>query len=338
MATVSALQFRRILAERGLQPVYALVGDEDYLIRRCLRQLRETVETPDAPGSMTRQFEGDMDSRDVFDELRTAPFMGMQGRRLVILQDAGKFASSYGEPLAKYVKKPSPTSVLAMCFESVDGRTKWGKAVKEHAFTVDCSALTWRDAENWIESESRREGKQLTPAAARSLMQAVGSDLFQLESELDKLIQYAADQTAITEQDVAEVVPHSRSHSIFEIGDTVASGKAREAFNLGSRLLLRGESVHGIVSILARRIRQLWRIKRMKRAGMSQKQMAGKLGVPPFVIRNSMKTLPRLSDQFLARQVRLLAAADYELKTSSLASDEEEAWLVKLIARLCKRD
>jgi len=337
MPNVSALEFPRMLDENGPQPVYALVGEEGYLIRRCLHALRDSVETPDAPGSMTREFEGEADSRDVFDELRTAPFMGMKGRRLVILRNAGKFASSCGDTLAKYIRKPSPTSMLVMVFKNVDGRTSVGKAVKDCAVTVDGSGLRWRQAENWIRAEARNQDKQLTPRAARSLMQAVGSNLFQLENELDKLVQYAADKTAITEEDVEEVVPHSRSHSIFDIGDAVARGEAKKDFNLGYSLLLRGESVHGLVSILARRVRQLWRMKRMKRARMGQKQMAGKLGVPPFVIRNSMELLSRLTDRFLARQMRLLAAADYELKTSSLASKEEEAWLVKLLARLCSR-
>lgn len=335
MPKVSPLKFQKDLKEHGPRPVYALVGDEDYMIRRCLRQLRKSVETPDAPGGMTRQFEGDADSRDVLDELRTVPFMGMKGVRLVVLRDAERFASSCGELLVNYIRKPSHTSVLAMCFESVDGRTAVGKAIKECVVTVDCSGLRWRQAENWIRREARNQGKELTSGASQALMEAVGSDLFQLESELDKLIQYAADQAAITEKDVTDIVPQSRTHSIFEIGDAVARGDAKAAFNLAYRLLLRGESVHGIVSILARRIRQLWQIKRLKKAGVGQKQIAGKLRVPPFVIRKSMKSLPRLTDRFLARQVRLLADADYELKTSSLASREEEAWLVKLVARLC---
>lgn len=335
MPNISALKFRQVLDNQGPQAVYAFVGDEDYLVGRCLRQLREAVETADAPGGMTREFEGDADSRDVFDELRTAPFMGMKGRRLVILREAGKFASSYGDPLARYVRKPSPTSILAMCFENVDGRTAVGKAIKEGAVTVDCSGLRWRQAANWVRTEARDRGTQLTPAAAQALMEAVGANLFQLESELEKLIQYAADRKAIGEQDVAEVVPHSRTRSIFDIGDSVVRGQTREAFNLAYRLLLRGESVHGIVSILARRVRQLWRMKRMNEAGMGQKQMAGKLGVPPFVVRKSMNVLRRVSDSSLARQLRLLAAADHELKTSSLASSEEEAWLEKLLAKLC---
>lgn len=336
MADIHALKLPDHIREEGIGPAYALVGEEDYLVRGCIHELRDAVETPDAPGSMTRQFEGDAEPGEVMGELRTAPFMGMQGRRLVIVRGADRFSSAHGEQLTKYLRRPSRTSVLVLCFGRLDGRTAVAKALKQTGLIVDCSPLSWRRAESWVRSEASSRGKKLTPRAAEALMEAVGTNMFQLENELAKLLEYTDDAPAISEQDVEEVVPRSRTRSIFAIGDAVARGDAAGAFDLAYRLLLRGESVHGIVSILGRRVRQLWQIKRLREETTDAGQIAGRLGVPPFVVRKSMKLLPRLTDRFLARQVHLLAAADHELKTTALGAGEEEAWLVQLVARLCR--
>ena len=334
MPKMHALEFPDEPDPDELHPVYALVGEEDYLRSRCLARLRDAVETEEQPGSMVTEFEGAVEPSDIFDELRTIPFMGMEGRRMVILRDAGEFISSHEDSLKNYLASPSSHGILVLVCDDLSGNSAVSKAVVETGVRVDCSELRWKRARQWVKEEARRMGKKMGGRAANMLVEAIGPNLFGLRSELAKLRDYVGEGEEITAEDIDAMVPHSRSRSIFEIGDAVVGGDTAKAIDLAEELLLRGESLSFMVSIMANRVRQLWRIKRLSRRGMGQKKIAGKVGVPPFVVRKSLKLADRTKPRRLARQLKVLADSDYELKTRSVGAAEERAWLTRLVTRL----
>ena len=210
------------------------------------------------------------------------------------------------------------------------------KQIGQKGLVVDCGKLQWREAERWVRAEAQQLGKKVTPRASAALLEAVGADLGQLENELRKLVDYAADSPVIAERAVEELVSQGRTRSIFGIGDAVAGGDAAHAFRLCQHLLLRGEELTDIISILARRTRQLWQIKRLNERGATQKEIAAQVKVPAFVVTNSLKILSEIPEEALARHLSVLADADHELKTTAIAPREEEVWLMRLLAKLCR--
>ena len=139
MPTVKALSLEEHLKRGQPAPVYALVGADDALRSRSLRLLEVFAAPADQPGSTVRRFEGAAEPRDVFGELRTVPFLGMQGRRAVVLEDGDAFLKSHGEPLAEYIRKPSRTATLIICLGKLDMRTSAAKAIESAGTLVDCS-------------------------------------------------------------------------------------------------------------------------------------------------------------------------------------------------------
>lgn len=335
MPTVKALSLEEHLKRGEPAPVYALVGPDDALRSRSLRLLEAFAAPADQPGSTVRRFEGAAEPRDVFGELRTVPFLGMQGRRAAVVEDGDAFLKSHGEPLAGYVQKPSRTATLIICLSKLDMRTSAAKAIESAGTVVDCSPPSWRDAEGWLRARARQAGVKLAPPAARALVEAVGPNLLALESELQKLAVYAEGGRAITEQDVAELVPQGRERSAFDLGAAVARGDAATALRLCDELLLRGEAKEGIIAILARQVRQYWQVKRLGRRGAAEREIARQTGMPGFAARRASEAVAGLTDDWFASRLEMLARADYKSKTTSLRSGEEEVWLESLLVRLC---
>ncbi len=355
MTTLKALEFEDRVDEVSRAPVCALAGGDDALRSRCVRMLAEAAAAPDLPGSTVRRFEDAPDPRDVFDELRTVPFLGMPGRRVVIVEKGDAFLAGSWERVAEYLRTPSPTGALILCLDELNasklpGRQQGDSAEKERgkswrAFVkrlsergavVDCHTPTWEEARQWTRSTAERMGKRLTPRACSVLVEAVGPDLMALEGELQKLSAYVEPETTISERDVAEMVAQARQRVVFDLADVVAQGNAAEALRLCGQLLLRGERPEGIIAVLALRVRQLWQIKRLQADGVPQKDIAQQVNVPAFVVRRSIDALGRLPDEALARQLATLCSADVELKTQSLRAHEEGLWLEGLVARLCE--
>ena len=336
MAPIKALRFDAHVQEGSLFPVYALVGEDEALMSRCVAVLKDAVERPDLPGSMTTDLDGDPEPREVFDELRTQPFMGMAGVRLVIVRGGGKFVTRSEEALKEYLDAPSPSAVLVLCAEKLDGRKAVTKAISRSGQMVDCSRIRWQEARDWLNAEARRMGRTLTPRATSALVASVGPNVAGLRQELEKLVLYAGEESTIEEKDVEAVVPESRALSIFELSDAIARADAGEAMRLGEQMLLRGERLEGIVAFLANRIRLLWQTRRLLDAGTAHRDVAKALGVSDFVAGRAVESARGLSGPWFQRRMGLLAEADVELKTTSIQSREHGVWLGAFLARLCQ--
>lgn len=336
MARIAALGLSQRLGE-SLAPVYALVGAEQYLVLESLRALRNAVERPDAPGSTVTEFGGDAGVGEVLGALKTVPFMGLAGQRLVVVRRAEGFVKSHADSLREYLEHPVRTSTLVLCCEKLDARSAAAKCISTAGVVVECSPLSWREAKRWLRSKARETGKKLEPAAVDTLVEALSANLFALEAELNKLVDYVGSADAIGERDVEDMVAQSRSRSVFDIADALARGELDEAVRLSQRLLLQGEKIQSVVAVLAHRVRQLWQIKRAASGRRGAEAIAGETGIQAFVVRKSMKLIGGISEEWLARSLRILAEADIESKTTSISPREEATWLQNLLARLCVR-
>ena len=325
MAKLKALDLDKGLEQAAKAPVVLVAGADEGLRSRSMRLVL------DAAAGSVRRFDAAAEARDVFDELKTVPLFGADGRRVVVIDLADAFLAANAEKIAAYVKKPSPTSMLVLCLSRPAGKDVRG------ALIVDCSAVTWAQAKAWAQKRAAEMGKKLTPRAADALVEAVGPNVLALENELDKLAAGAGAETAIAERLVEDLVPAARSRSVFELSNAVGRGDAGAALRLASRLLLSGEAPEGLIPILARQTRQLWQMKRLLAGGTSEPDLARKMGMPEFAVRRALQVLPEVTDGRLARQLEILSAADVELKTTSLRAGEEKVWLENLLARLCEK-
>jgi len=335
MATVRALQLAASIERDGLRPIYGLVGAADPLVSASLSLLKGAVERPELPGSVTTDLEHAPEPREVFDELRTPPFMGMKGLRLVIVRRGEEFLSHWREVLERYLEAPSATGILALCCARLDRRTAIAKRIERCGVTVDCAALKWAEAENWVRQRARLEGKTLTPAASSALVQAVGANLTALGNELAKLVLYVSESDTVSQRDVEQLVPASRTRSIFDLSEAVLSGASADALRLAHQFLLGGHRPEEIVAFLGGQIRRLWQVKRMVAAGASQGEVQKALNMRDFAVRKSVGLVRRLTDDSLAHRLRILAAADREAKTTSVRAREQSVWVEALVAELC---
>jgi hypothetical protein len=369
MPRLKALHLEGRLAEAAGAPFCALVGRDEGVRSHCLRLLKAAAAPADLPGTTVRQFEDVPEVHEVLDELRTVPFMGLEGRRVVIVEKGDAFLAAHWEALAGYVRKPSPTSALLLCVDELDpgkppgARKKAGGAQRAkgkakpaaaergeggakawpafvevlgaEGFIVECSAPSWSDAKSWLRAQAERMGKKLTPRAVDSLLDALGPNVVALQNELAKLCAYSGAEVTVAERDVEEIVAEARTRSVFDLAGAVSRSDVPEALRLCHGLLLRGEKTEHIVSVLAFQLRQLWQVKRLRAAGLSETEIVRAMRVQPFVVTRAMNVVSALSEKRLARQFQILSAADVESKVTSLRSQEETVWVENLVARLC---
>lgn len=193
------------------------------------------------------------------------------------------------------------------------------------------------DLPRWIASRGKLHGTRIEPQAAEMLADLVGGNAVMLDSELEKLATYAADEGTITSSMVATLVGAVPQDTIFALVDAVAAGDQAKALQLLHAQLESASSgpvdfALYLIRMLARQMRILLRLKLGQEAGRPLGQITADLKIPRYYTDRYVKQARRLSRERLRGSFEQLAALEHGLKSGRA---EPNAGLDLLIADLC---
>ena len=103
-----------------------------------------------------------------------------------------------------------------------------------------------------------------------------GTDMGNIDRELEKLICYALDRDVITAEDVMAVTTEQTTNKIFEMVNAIAEHNQRKALDLYYDLLALKEPPMRILFLLARQFNLLFQVKELQRLGCDQKMIASR--------------------------------------------------------------
>ncbi len=121
---MNALEWLSAAEKPLIRPVYAVYGDDSYLIRESIRAIALALFDDDVEReSGISRFSGPTSSlASVLDEVSTLPFFSC--RRLVIVEDADPFVSKYRRELEAYMAHPSDSGTLVLQVKQWTATTK----------------------------------------------------------------------------------------------------------------------------------------------------------------------------------------------------------------------
>lgn len=293
-----------------LDPIYLFASAEPLLVDRAVAAIRDAV-VPEA----LRAFNLDaIDGKGasaarVLAAARTVPMMAE--RRLVLVREIAAMTAAEMNGLIEYLDDPCPSTVLVATASKVDRRLKFFAAAGKKGWLHELSAP--RDLAGWVAGEAAQRKVAIRPDAVRRLVDAVGADLARLALALDQLALYAGAR-AIAVDDVDDLVADTRERSVFELTDAIGAADRPRALGAVAALVDQRQSPIGVVSMLARHIRQLSLYRAGHKSGMGKQELARLLGVPPFVVDKLGRQADRFPDASLDRAIAALSLTDRALK------------------------
>jgi DNA polymerase III subunit delta len=324
--------------DRGeIAPVYALGGEETFLIGRCLTALRRAVLGEEAATGTNLNLDiYDLREHGLGAAMNTARTLPMFAkRRLVIARDVGELPAEQQAPLLEYLRDPNPSTVLVLVLAGrIDGRLKFIQALRKGGYLHEFVPLRDWQLADWLAAEARRRRLRLDPEAARALAEAAGPDLGRLALCLEQVALHAGPDAPITPLDVEAIVPESRARGVFELTKAIGSGQPERALDLLGNLLRNREPPLRIQFMLLRQLRQIWRAKELERAGAPRGEMAARVGLSPHFLDDVLVPARRMSEAALNRSFELLYQADRTLKSSRADPEVQVARLVRELAEL----
>ena len=259
MAVATQADVRKQIAAGKVAPIYVLLGPDEAAKIALAGEFLELVEADLRAFNVDRLYGGETTGAQVVDAARTLPMM--VPRRVVLLLHAERLlnpkkdsdASTRDlETLESYVKAPVDTCCLVMVAESVDKRRSLTKQLLSKATVVECTGPADAvEAAKWVKDRVAKEGLTIDSRAARLVADRVGPDVSRLRSDVERLVLYAAGNTAITEADVKEVVAPATSQDDWGVTNAIARGSAGDALRELGLMLDNGAVPYMILGQLA---------------------------------------------------------------------------------------
>ena len=299
----------------NFKSAYLLCGEETYLKVQYKNKLLKAL-NPDDDTMNFNHYEGrNIDVKELIDLCETMPFFA--DRRVVLLEDTGFFKNKCDE-LADYMKELPDYLCLVFVEDEVDKRSKMYKAVKSCGRIGEFARQDEKTLMQWAAGILKREGKNITQRDMELLLTMTGIDMGNLRMELEKLITYTGDRNVVTRADIQEVCTTQTQNKIFDMVRAVTEKNQKRALDLYYDLLTLKEPPMRILFLLAKQFRQLLLVKEYTEEGVAQPEMASRLGVPSFVVRNIASCARSYRISELRQAVTDFVDAEEAVKTGRL--------------------
>ncbi len=192
--------------------------------------------------------------------------------------------------------------------------------------------LTGASLYKWVRQEVKKRGGSISDQAVSQLAQLVGSDLWQMSSEIDKLLHYKA-KGMIMPKDVALLVRAKYDENIFHLTDALAAQDARRSFQLLSEQLAAGNHELYILTMLVRQFRILLQVREIINTEQNYYTVASRLHLHPFVAQKAVTSVKQFTSEELQDIYRSLMEIDTKIKSTS---QNPQLLFDLLIAKVCK--
>jgi DNA polymerase III subunit delta len=330
---------------------YILSGEDDFSITRELDTIRKSIGDQEMLSTNTNTLDGKTVTADEFRAVcESAPFLSE--KRLVIVQGLlDRFGTKVPSKGVKTPKKPenqlaayeafgncifklSPSTVLVLVEEEIKDSNPLLKMISPKAKIKNFPLLETPELRQWVTNHIVAEDSKISTPALNLLVRLIGSNLWAMSTELNKLATYAYGRQ-IEEKDVKALVSYTQQSSVFNLVDAIMEFKANEAESILQQLMDKGATASYLLAMFYRQMRLIVRVRDLKRQGIKEMDIRQRLGVASeYVVKKTLEQAARYSMPRIKQVYQQLLDTDIAIKTGKYT---EELALNILVAELCQR-
>lgn len=330
--------------------MYILTGQDEFSLGERLLEIKRSLGDESLLAANTTILDGQQVTPDQLGAVaETLPFLAE--RRLIIVDGLlGRF-----EPKAKSVRQRKTTpaadqkndyksfsasisrlpesTILVLVGSKITKSNPLFRELAPRAEVKSFPLLPNVKLRQWIQRYVTQAGGSISPQAVELLARIIGSNLWVMTNEINKLVLFTSGGR-IEEEDVKKVVSYAQQANVFAMVDAILEFRLGTAGKLLQQLLQVGMVPAYLLFMLSRQVRLLVRAKELTREGKSETEIQDRLGLASeFVWRKTLEQASRYSLERLKELYLKLLEADLSIKTGKYDS---ELALNILIAELCR--
>ncbi len=305
-----------------LKPVYLLSGTDRPKIEEAVRRLRSRV----GEGGSEVLSAADTSGEDAVAACN-APGLFAVGARAVVVQHVESWKAADVKAVTSYLGDPAPSTVLALVGSGLKKDSPLAKACAKTGellfFDVPKSKLP-----NWVAERFRALGGNADRDACRLLVDVVGDNVTELETEIEKLVTWAGDETV----DVAAVEALAAGRAevpIFALTDAWGARDVPAVLRAVESILERPErtrrdEVTRISARFAGHVQLVREVQDLAAEGLSAREAASRLRRNPYYVQKLFAQAGNFSPEELGHALVRAAELDLAVKGGSKLPTELE--------------
>jgi DNA polymerase-3 subunit delta len=226
-------ELSRDIKENKIARLYVFHGDEKYLQKHCLEQLRKAIVPDGAEGFNLHRLSGKgLTLHELADAVEGIPFLSE--RKLVLVDDfdlMGIPASDRDRWVSLLDSVPESCCLVFIYDTAVykpDGRSKIQAALNRSAAIIEFKEQEDHRLISWIGQHFKRLDREIDWRLCEYLIFRCGRGMSGLLGEIQKIAAYS-DERVISQESIDEVAEPVLEAVSFDFSDAIAGGNTRKA-------------------------------------------------------------------------------------------------------------
>lgn len=300
--------------------IYFIYGQDNFRGKEKLEEIIEQYKTKHKSGLNLVQIDAKEKSfKDLFDSFKITSMF--DEKKLIILKDI--FSNQkFGEDFLKEIKVLNNSKDIIVVFEKneVDQRTKLFKTLIKNAKCQEFNFLESRGLKIWFKEKSEKYKLKIDPIAETTLLLYVRNDLWQLENEIKKLVNFKPGKLIRKEDIILQVKPKTEN-DIFKTIDAISQKDKKQAFSFLHKHLDDGDNSLYLLSMIAYQFRNLLIIKEMIDKNLPYTTIQKKSGLAPFIVSKTYYLCNQFTFLDLKKIYQKIFQVDLNIKTGKIDAE-----------------
>ncbi len=330
-----------------LFPIYFLYGPEEYLIEEEIQRLLNQTLSPKERGFNLHLFDGEEHhAQEILQTARTLPMFSSY--RFILIRQADQFDEENVESLLSYCRKPSPSTCLVMCGQTLGLWKKHQKEIEKVGKVIEYPRLKGKPLNNWVRRRMEEKGKHLSEEAIDYLVEVLGDHLQDLDNGLEKISLAVGERKKIELADVEEHASDIKASTVFELTDAIGQQNLRKAFTILGKALesktisfrkeepisrRKDDPVPLLLGMMSRHYWNIFRVKEMAKDHRKLEEMVKILRMQGWHVKKLLEQGRNFSEDSLRQGILKCYQTDLAIKKGR---GPKNLLMEKLVIDLCR--
>lgn len=301
-------------------------GEEGFLVKRKIfQEIRFFLEKN--PNAKIEKFEAGQ-GQNKLDEFKEKYRQGgglFSSKKLLVLDNAEELVKEEQEEIAKILEDSRVNEVL-LGWVGKKQKNKLFSFFAEKNGLEEIKKLNSQQIGEWIKEETAfRTGNKLgiNQSAVSRLDVFFGRDMWRLDRELEKLINYCVGAKEISPEIVDRLCAGNIETKIFALVDAIGKKDKRKSLEQIGFLISQGDDQFYIFSMMVYQMRNLAQVFNCRKKGIfSARAISREIGLHPYVAEKTLRQAGNFSEKKIKNLYELLSRLDNLIKTGKIEIKE----------------
>lgn len=302
--------------------IFFLYGQDTYRSHQKLNEIIESYRKVHKSGLNLRFIEGEnLNFEDIKNETQTISMF--DEKKLIIFKNALSVLKDHDNAL-NFFKKLNDSKDIIVVYEEkeADKRLSLVKFLGKEGRVQEFEPLEGQKLRNWAKNQIESCGGNIDSSALETLINYVGSDLWWMKNEIEKLVNYRSGKK-IEAADIDLLVKPKIEPEIFKTIDAIAFNKnlwigKKQALKLLHEHLEKGDHPLYLLSMINYQFRNLLIIKDLIEKNLPYYSILKTTKMHPFVVRKTYEQANKFTFQELKKIYQKIFQIDLSIKTGKI--------------------